>query len=116
MKVLFVEDEELLRQLAANELRDAGYEVVEPENGTQALEQCGDRELDVLFTDIRLPGELDGWEIAERCRDKNPSLPVIYATGYSPVDPRPVPRSLLFMKPYRFSTILAAINDLTSAA
>jgi CheY-like chemotaxis protein len=53
---------------------------------------------DVLLTDIQLPGEIDGWLIAERCREHDPGLPVIYATGYSPVQARPVPGSLSLQK------------------
>ena len=55
---------------------------------------------DVLVTDIKLPGEVDGWQIAERCREDNPGLFVIYAIGFSPVLARPVSGSLLLQKSY----------------
>lgn len=43
---------------------------------------------DVLITDVKLPGGIDGWLIAERCREDDPKLPVIDATCFSPVAPR----------------------------
>jgi DNA-binding NtrC family response regulator len=45
----------------------------------------------VLVTDIKLPGRINGWQIAERCREHDPGLPVIYTTGFSPVEARPKP-------------------------
>jgi CheY-like chemotaxis protein len=53
------------------------------------------RVVDVLITDVKLPGSVDGWQIAERCREHAPELPAIYATGFSPVAPRPVPGRLI---------------------
>jgi CheY-like chemotaxis protein len=112
MKILVVEDDLLIRLVAVEALRDAGYEVVEAEDGSEALEQLRNAP-DVLFTDIRLPGTLTGWDIAERCRENNPRMPVIYATGYSPVSRRPVPGSRFFQKPYTLEQLVAAIRDLT---
>jgi CheY-like chemotaxis protein len=54
----------------------------------QALAWCKRRVADVLDTDIRLPGRIDGWRITERCREHDPRLPVIYATGLAPVEAR----------------------------
>ena len=83
-RVLLVEDEPLIRALIADEMTDAGYVVTEACNGREAmtaLEAAPD--FDLLFTDIRLPGLLDGWAIAERARALNPDIGVVYATGYS---------------------------------
>jgi DNA-binding NtrC family response regulator len=51
------------------------------------LAWCGRRVVDVPITDVKLPGSVDGWQIAERCREHDPDRPVIYATGFSPVAP-----------------------------
>jgi hypothetical protein len=75
-------------------LREEGYDVFHAANGEQALAWCKRRVADVPVTDIRPPGRIDGWQIAERCREHDPGLPVIYATGFSPVEARPVPGSL----------------------
>src|SRR5215210_5518128 len=91
MKVLVVEDDELVREVAVEGLTEAGFEVVEAASAEEALARCEEHVADVLFTDIRLPGSLDGWDVAEQCRETNPGLPVIYATGFSHVRPRPVP-------------------------
>ena len=67
---------------------------------------------DVLFTDIRLPGRIDGWQIAERCREHDPLLPVIYATGFSPAEARPVPGSLTLSKPYHPERVVKAVKEM----
>lgn len=115
MRILVVEDEWLVRELVVEELRDAGFEVLEAETGADAIAQSQEHDPDVLFTDIRLPGGVDGWQIAERCREAKPSLPVIYATAFCD-QTRMVPGAVLFKKPYRTTQIVAAIEQLTRAA
>lgn len=109
-RILLVEDELLLREVMAAELSDAGYEVVEAGDAAEAFASLTD--IDLLFTDIRLPGGVDGWTIAERARETNPDLAVIYATGYSGSTPREVPGSRFFSKPYRTRAVLAAVREL----
>jgi CheY-like chemotaxis protein len=96
MKVLVVEDEELIRLIVVDALEDAGFEVIEAATGEEALSRCQERVADVLFTDIRLPGTVDGWDVAEHCRDLNPQMPVVYASGHSLVEHRPVSGSRFF--------------------
>jgi CheY-like chemotaxis protein len=74
---------------------------------------CRRRIADVLVTDIKLPGQMDGWQIAEQCRERDPELPVIYATGFSPVRARPVPGSLSLRKPFSPDEIVQAVRQLT---
>lgn len=109
-RILVVEDEFLLREVMVAELTDAGYQVAEAGDGHEALAVVD--EVDLLFTDIRLPGGIDGWSIAETARATKPDLPVIYATGYSAEAPRQVPGSKFFAKPYRVQAVLAAIEEL----
>ena len=107
--VLLVEDEELVRLVIGDELRDAGYEVVEASNGTEALDMLNNgAAVDLLFTDIRMPGELSGWDVAERARSVRPDIPVIYASGFSDDQQRIVPGAYYFKKPYRASAIIEA--------
>jgi CheY-like chemotaxis protein len=113
MKVLIVEDDPLVRNMAAEALIDEGFEVIEAATGEEALAECEDITADVLFTDIRLPGEITGWDVAERCRQAYPSLQVIYATGYSMIEARPVPGSIFFQKPYTPDQLVRAIHSLT---
>lgn len=84
MRILVVEDDALVREFVVEVLREQGYDVIHAANGEEALAWCGRHAADVLITDVRLPGG-----IAERCRERDPGLPVIYATGFSPVAPPP---------------------------
>lgn len=111
--VLFVEDEDLVRLIIAEELREAGFNVIEAVDGGRALEVLNNgSSVDLLFTDIRMPGRLNGWEVAEQARSLRPNIPVIYATGFSEDAPRIVPEGRLFQKPYRASAIIAAAHEL----
>lgn len=111
--LLVVEDEPLVRELIVLELEDAGYDVVEAEDGPTALAILHDRpSVSLLFTDIRLPGGLTGWDIAERARALRPDLPVIYTTGYSSDGPRLVAGAEFLRKPYRSAMVLEAIDRL----
>ena len=67
--------------------------------------------VDILFTDIRLPGLMDGWQLAEAARTLRPDLPVIYATGFSQTPPRLIEGSVFFTKPYRAATLIKAIES-----
>jgi DNA-binding response OmpR family regulator len=109
--VLVVEDEILLREMIADELRDAGFEVLEAADGDSAARLlAADGRIDVLFTDIRLPGALDGWGIAQLARERRAALPVIYASGYAVDRSGAVPHSVFVDKPYRPSQVVATIR------
>jgi CheY-like chemotaxis protein len=112
MRVLIVEDDPLVREMAVEVLTDEGFDVIAAETGEEALAHCREHAADLLFTDIRLPGELNGWDVAEHCRKSNPDIPVIYATGFNHMSPRPVPGSIWFQKPYRPEQILAAVRSM----
>ena len=112
MKVLVVEDEWLVRELIVGELLDAGFDVVEAESGEAALARYHEHNPDVLFTDIRLPGQIDGWDVAERCRASNSDLPVVY--GYSPTEHRLVPGAVLISKPYTCARVIGVIKRVMS--
>jgi DNA-binding NtrC family response regulator len=110
--VLLVEDDPLIREFVVEALRDAGYHVIQASTAEEALAWCKRRVADVLVTGIRLPGEVDGWQIAERCREHDPDLPVIYATGFSPSPPRPVPGSRTLRKPFHPDEIVRMVEEL----
>ena len=112
--ILIVEDEVLLLQLLSEELEEFGYRVVPTMRGDEALSQlrAAPESVDLLITDIRLPGTLDGWAIAEEARRIKPDLPVIYVTGFSANAPREVPGSIMIPKPYRLANIIKAAGQL----
>lgn len=108
--LLVVEDEALVRELIVVELEDAGYDVLQADDGATALRLLRENPaVAALFTDIRLPGDMTGWDIAERARTVRPDLPVIYATGYSSDDLRLVAGSHFLQKPYRSAAVIDAI-------
>ncbi|MFV3130849.1 response regulator [Niveispirillum sp. KHB5.9] len=81
--VLIVEDEELVRMVAVQSLEDAGLRVVEAANGPQALEMLdGGLRVDLMVSDVGLPG-MNGRQLAEAARERQPDLRVLFMTGYA---------------------------------
>jgi PAS domain S-box-containing protein len=82
--VLLVEDDELVRIFALNQLRVLGYKVLETSNGPAALELLREHdEIDLLFTDIVMPGGMNGRQLADAARGTRPDLKVLYTSGYT---------------------------------
>jgi signal transduction histidine kinase len=83
--ILLVEDEPLLRELAHSVLADAGYKVIDAEKGAEAFDvwKNHESEIDLLVTDMVLPGGVTGRELALQLQESKPKLKVIYTTGYS---------------------------------
>jgi DNA-binding NtrC family response regulator len=82
-RVLVVEDEWLISEMVADVLMEHGCDVHVASSAEEALEHliCGGP-CDVLFTDINLPGGMDGAALAQRARRVRPGLPVVYASGH----------------------------------
>lgn len=113
LRVLVVENNEPVREPITEGLRQAGFEVVEACDGEEAMSHC-DRPFDVLFTDIDLPGGIDGWTIAERWRERDPAIGVIYTSGFCLEQGRQVGGSRCIPKPYRPGHIVAAVVELAN--
>jgi CheY-like chemotaxis protein len=109
MKVLVVEDDPFVREMAVAGLEDAGYEVTEAASGGEALRllQAGIA-VDALLTDIRLP-EANGWAVARAYRERFPDLPVLYVTGYAE-QMQPVPGGIIISKPYRMAQVIGVLG------
>lgn len=114
--VLVVEDETPLREMASKILRKSGYQVVAAENGPEALKVWPQhrRTIDLLFTDIVLPGGMTGRELANRLQRDEPRLRVIYTTGYS-MDPADSGLNLVegvnfLCKPYDAAILTRAVK------
>jgi DNA-binding NtrC family response regulator len=82
--VLFVDDEEALRTLMAERLRERGFEVAEAQNGERALDLLEQFAFDVVITDLRMPG-IDGGRVVESARSRYPGIIGIVITGYGTV-------------------------------
>jgi CheY-like chemotaxis protein len=114
--VLLVEDEELISMLVAEELRDRGFAVQEVATGEEALRhlQSG-APVDIIFTDVNLPGSIDGGELAKQARAMRPELPIVYASGrYADFGLKGmVARSLFVPKPYSPAEVCTLIERLS---
>jgi CheY-like chemotaxis protein len=108
-RVLVVEDEVLIRSMCAEALRDAGCQVVEAARADEALSYLrAGGEVDLVFSDVRMPGEIDGMELARLVGSLNPSLPVILPSGnLSPEDANGL--RFFLPKPYRIYGAVAAV-------
>jgi CheY-like chemotaxis protein len=101
--VLLVEDEVLISDLVAAALSEHGFLVHETATADEAWRYMhAGGAVDVLFTDINLPGGMDGAQLALRARELRPDLPIVYASGrYQSTDiGKLVPRSVFVSKPY----------------
>jgi CheY-like chemotaxis protein len=111
--VLLVEDELLVRELASEDLAEAGFEVTCASNGDEALaylsEGCS---FELLFTDIRMPGSVDGWQLAERAKSLCPDIKVIYATGMGEAGDRLAEHERYVRKPYNLADMRKVLGDL----
>ena len=83
-RIMLIDDEATIRTLIAEELRDAGYVVTTAEDGPSALRILeGPIEIDLLITDVGLPGGLNGRQVADAARVKRTDLKVLFITGYA---------------------------------
>ena len=111
--VLIVDDEVDLAELAATWLGLFGWKVSVSENAVQALEQLSKHPYSILFTDIVMPGDMDGIELAREAKRIHPNIKVLLASGYA--DRLRQETSLpgdLIRKPYRKSDLIEALGRL----
>ncbi len=109
--ILLVEDEILIAEWAADCLTEQGFVVRTAGNAADALRQLAAGRVDVLFTDINLPGTMDGVTLARRARELQPDLCVIYASalvGMLSAEAR-VPGGVLLPKPYEPESVVRII-------
>ena len=82
--ILVVEDDEDVRAHGVAMLKELGYAVIEAADGAEALRALeANREVRLLFTDVGLPGRLNGRQLADEARRRNPTLEVLFTTGYA---------------------------------
>ena len=117
MCVLLVEDEPMIREIMAETLQDAGFDVYEASSGDSALEILRNppRVFSLLVTDFHMPGDADGAQVAARIRSLIPGIPVIIATGRPEVLQTSWREELgysLLKKPYLPSHLLTLVHSL----
>ncbi len=81
--ILVVEDEALIRAVLSDMLQDKGFKVLEAANANEAIEiiEKTTFEIDLVFTDVRMPGSMDGFGLVRWIQNSRPSVPVIVASG-----------------------------------
>jgi CheY-like chemotaxis protein len=115
-KILIVEDESDLRELASSYLEGLGYAVTTAGDGAAALSMLGsEARIDLLLTDVILPGNMDGRAVAREARRRQPGLKVLFMSGYAP---RAAARNgqidepgLLIGKPFRKSELSRKLRE-----
>jgi signal transduction histidine kinase/CheY-like chemotaxis protein len=115
-RILFVEDDALVREAVSRGLEDAGFEVLVAADGERALAMIeAGLEVDVAFSDIVMPGKISGIDLAGILRERRPGLPVVLATGYT--DQRAsVPGVQVLAKPYEIGQLVELLSDLANPA
>ena len=112
--ILVVEDEPDLRLFVSQALAQEGFKVIEAESGPEALIILQENpNIHLLFTDITMPGGIDGFELAHRAKQLRPDLRVIYTTGYVkelPWGQHGVGYGPMLPKPFRNENLVAEVR------
>jgi CheY-like chemotaxis protein len=115
--VLLVEDEALIRMDAADAIRDLGFDVIEAASADDAiavLERTAD--IAVVFTDIQMPGSMDGLRLAAAVRDRWPPVAIIVTSGQVRPHEHDLPTKVPFLaKPYGSHQLKHHLEALTSS-
>lgn len=114
--VLVVEDEPLVRLAIADHLADDGFEVFEAGNADEAIEILqANPAIQIMFTDIDMPGSMDGLRLSAAVRDRWPPVRIIVTSGHRVVEITDLPDgSMFFSKPYRLLEISDSIRTLVA--
>jgi two-component sensor histidine kinase/CheY-like chemotaxis protein len=116
-KVLIVEDEMVLRMRAVDIVEDAGFHPVEAVNADEAMSILESRsDISLLFTDIQMPGSMDGLKLAHAVHDRWPSIKIILVSGQvKPSDAEKPENSRFFGKPLSVEQIITELQEMVGA-
>jgi two-component system, response regulator PdtaR len=114
--VLVVEDDELQRMLATTMLEEAGYDAVEADSADEAITILEARkDIRIVFTDIEMPGSMNGLKLARATRDCWPPIELILTSGQYQLGASDLPaRGHFLMKPYKFDELVEVLRGFTS--
>lgn len=115
--VLVVEDEALIRMDIADELAARGFSVLEAANALEAVAVLASHpEIEILFTDVDMPGGMDGLALAAAVRDRWPPIKIIVTSGLRRIEVSDMPEGSRFLgKPYQASDLAEAIHEMVAA-
>lgn len=114
IKILVVDDEPLLRMMAVDHLENAGFETLEAKNADEAMRilEASD-DIRLIFTDVDMPGSMDGLRLAAYVRGRWPPIDIIVTSGHCDVKDGQLPeRGRFFRKPYVPTEIIQVIRDM----
>jgi PAS domain S-box-containing protein len=115
--ILLVEDNANVGDVSAMLLEQLGYRVLRSDRPDAALALLGrDNDVALVFSDIVMPGPMDGLAFAREIRDQHPHLPVLLTTGYSAAAERVGAQFPIVRKPYDFNTLAGAVKTALAAA
>jgi two-component system, response regulator PdtaR len=116
--VLIVEDEALVRMTAVDMIEEAGFAILEATNADKAMLLLEARlNITVVFTDIEMPGSMNGLRLAEAVRGRWPPIKIIATSGDYVVRGGDLPSGGLFLaKPYSLNQISSALREITAQA
>jgi CheY-like chemotaxis protein len=116
--ILIVEDEFLIRAATAEAIRDAGFEVVEAPNADIAVAILESRsDIQVVFTDIHMPGSMDGAKLAHAIRHRWPPVGVVVTSARVPLSTLDLPSgTVLLPKPYTIGHVAKTLHVLTASS
>lgn len=111
--ILVVEDEHLVRMYATAILEEAGFEVIEAPNADEAVSFLESRkDIRIVFTDIDMPGSIDGLRLAKAIRERWPPIELILTSGKYDLPNIWLPeRGKFLRKPYRAAALVGVINE-----
>lgn len=118
-KILLVEDEPLIREVMAEMLENAGFDVTATCTGDEAAILLTEVGYAVLLTDITMPGDIDGIGLAEHAREMYPAMPVVFVSGRPETEARAAtisPPVAFFRKPYDVDRLVTTVGRLARAA
>ena len=115
--VLVVEDEILIRLMLSEGLRDAGYHVIEAFNADEAMVILETAIPDIVISDVRMPGSIDGLGLVRAVRERRSSLPVILTSGHlDPAEAVAEGATQFIAKPYRIETLVREVRSVLEQA
>jgi CheY-like chemotaxis protein len=114
--VLVVEDEFLLRMDAADMIGEAGFDVIEASHADEAIAILeASPVIHVVFTDVQMPGSMDGLMLARFVRGRWPPIKIVATSGFVKLNDNDLPEGSRFLpKPYRQQHLVATLRELTA--
>jgi PAS domain S-box-containing protein len=120
-RILVVEDDPFVRSSVITRVKSLGYKVVAAANGNEALLTLrADPDIDLMFTDIVMPGGVSGFELAELARQIRPGLPIVFSSGYPPesmvAQTHAPANAIILTKPYRNANLAQRLREVLTAS